>query len=129
MINTEQLPILAQADIVVCGGGTAGVFAAVAAAEQGADVLLIEQSGCVGGTAVGGLVTPMMSLRLPKDVSCSYLVKRLGEQRYADPTVLGYELEQLCLEAGVKILYHMTLCHAVTEDHLRLQAGNGPRPG
>ena len=116
MINTEQLPILAQADIVVCGGGTAGVFAAVAAAEQGADVLLIEQSGCVGGTAVGGLVTPMMSLRLPKDVSCSYLVKRLGEQRYADPTVLGYELEQLCLEAGVKILYHMTLCHAVTED-------------
>lgn len=116
MIRIDSLPILAQADVVVCGGGTAGVFAAVAAAEQGAKVLLLEQSGCVGGTAVGGLVTPMMSLRLPKDVTCSYLTKRLGESRWADPTVLGYQLEQLCLDAGVEILYHMTLCHAVTEE-------------
>ena len=115
MIQVNSLPILARADVVVCGGGTAGVFAAVAAAEQGAKVLLLEQSGCVGGTAVGGLVTPMMSLRLPRDVTCSYLSKRLGNRRYADPTVLGYELEQLCLDAGVEIIYHMTLCHAVTE--------------
>lgn len=115
MIQTQALPVIAQADVVVCGGGTAGVFAAVAAAEQGAKVLLLEQAGCVGGLAVGGLVTPMMSLRLPKDVTCSYLNKRMGEKRYTDPTVLGFELEQLCLRAGVELLYQMTVVHAHRE--------------
>lgn len=113
MINHEKLPILAKSDIVVCGGGTAGVFAAVAAAEQGVKVLLLEQTGCVGGTAVQGLVTPMMSLRLPEDVTCSYLSRRMGAARNNDPLVLGWELEQLCIDAGVELLYHVTLCGAV----------------
>lgn len=36
-------------DVLVCGGGTAGVFAAIAAARQGANTLLIERSFVVGG--------------------------------------------------------------------------------
>lgn len=116
MIRIDSLPILAEAEVVVCGGGTAGAFAAIAAAEQGASVLLVEQTGCVGGTAVNGLVTPLMSLRLPEDVTCSYLSERLGNRRAADPAVLGHTLERMCLDAGVKLLYHATLCHAVTED-------------
>lgn len=120
MIDAVNLPLLAEADLVVCGGGTAGVFAAVAAAEAGADVLLLEQSGCVGGTAVNALVTPMMSLRLPGDVSCSYLSRRMGSARNSDPLVLGYVLEQMCLEAGVRLLYHVTLCDAIREgDQIR----------
>lgn len=115
MINYGELPVLAESDVVVCGGGTAGVFAAVAAAEQGARVLLLEQTGCVGGTAVAGLVTPMMSLRLPKDVHCSYLSRRMGTERNSDPLVLGWKLERMCVKAGVEILYHVTLCGAVRE--------------
>lgn len=114
-MELSKLPLLAEADVVVCGGGTAGVFAAIAAAEGGARVVLLEQQGCVGGAAVGALVTPMMSLRLPKDVRCSYIARRLRHDRYADPVTLGMELEQWCLEAGVEILYHVTLCHALTE--------------
>lgn len=116
MTGFENLPIYAEAEVVVCGGGTAGVFAAIAAAEQGADVLLLEQSGAVGGTAVGGLVTPMMSLRLPEDVTCSYLSQRMGNVRNYDPLLLGWELEKMCLAAGVNILYHVTLCHALREN-------------
>ena len=41
-------------DVVVCGGGTAGVFAAVAAARQGAKTAVIEQKGYVGGIAAEG---------------------------------------------------------------------------
>ncbi len=116
MMDYETLPILAESDIIVCGGGTAGVFAAVAAAEAGADVLLLEQSGCVGGTAVNGLVTPMMSLRLPEDVACSYLSRRLNSSRNNDPLILGWQLEQLCVNSGVRLLYHVTLCDAIRED-------------
>ncbi len=42
-------------DVVVAGGGTAGIVAAIAAARMGSRTLLVEQNGFVGGTAVMGL--------------------------------------------------------------------------
>ena len=50
-----------KTDILVVGGGPAGVCAAIAAARQGAQVLLIEQSGSCGGMATMGLVGPFMT--------------------------------------------------------------------
>jgi hypothetical protein len=47
-------------DIIVVGGGLTGVAAAVAAAREGADVLLIERYGYAGGMATAGLVNPFM---------------------------------------------------------------------
>ena len=41
-------------DVVVCGGGTAGCFAAIAAAREGAKTLLIERSFVVGGMLTVG---------------------------------------------------------------------------
>jgi len=41
-------------DVVVCGGGTAGVFAAIAAAREGASTLLIERTFSVGGMLTVG---------------------------------------------------------------------------
>ncbi len=41
-------------DVVVAGGGTAGVIAAIAAARQGAKTMLVERKGYVGGTVVEG---------------------------------------------------------------------------
>lgn len=43
-------------DVLVCGGGPAGVAAAVAAARQGAKTLLVERFGCLGGVATNSLV-------------------------------------------------------------------------
>ena len=41
-------------DVVVCGGGTAGVFAALAAARNGAKTAVVENKGYVGGIATEG---------------------------------------------------------------------------
>lgn len=49
----KKLPIR-RYDVVVAGGGTAGVFAALAAARQGAKTMLIESKGYCGGIAVEG---------------------------------------------------------------------------
>ncbi len=49
----RQLPVR-QFDVVVAGGGTAGVVAAIAAARQGAKTMLIERKGYTGGTAAEG---------------------------------------------------------------------------
>src|SRR5690242_16202426 len=49
----RKLPVR-TVDVVVAGGGTAGVVAAVAAARQGARTMLVESKGYVGGTVVEG---------------------------------------------------------------------------
>ena len=46
--------VVDEADVVVAGGGTAGCVAAIAAARNGADVLLIERSGTLGGMMTTG---------------------------------------------------------------------------
>lgn len=48
-------------DVLVVGGGVAGIAAAVCAARHGAKVILAERDGCLGGTASVGLVGPFMS--------------------------------------------------------------------
>ena len=52
----RQLSVVAEADVVVAGGGPGGLPAAIAAARHGAHVLLIERYGFLGGLATAGLV-------------------------------------------------------------------------
>ena len=53
----KKVPVTAEADVLVIGGGPAGFAAAVCAARQGARTVLIEQSGAVGGAATTGLMS------------------------------------------------------------------------
>lgn len=57
----QELPIYKEVDVLVAGAGPAGVGAAVAAARNGADTLVIEANGCVGGMATMGGVGPFMT--------------------------------------------------------------------
>jgi hypothetical protein len=50
----RRTPVIAEADVVVVGGGTAGIGAALAAARQGARTVLVEQLPNLGGTMVAG---------------------------------------------------------------------------
>lgn len=55
--QARELPVTASVDVLVLGAGPAGVAAAVSAARQGADTLLIEQMGEVGGIATEGMMS------------------------------------------------------------------------
>lgn len=55
-VPASEVEVLAEADVVVCGGGCAGVAAAVAAARHGASVVLLERWPSVGGMATNALV-------------------------------------------------------------------------
>ncbi len=58
----RDTPVLAETQVLVVGGGSAGVSAAVAAAREGADVMLVERYGQLGGLATGGLIILLLTL-------------------------------------------------------------------
>jgi FAD dependent oxidoreductase len=52
----REIPVFAETDVLVIGGGPAGTAAAIAASKLGADVMLVERYNHLGGLSTGGLV-------------------------------------------------------------------------
>ncbi|MCE5240428.1 FAD-dependent oxidoreductase [bacterium] len=112
-------------DVVVCGGGTAGSCAAIAAARGGAKTLLVEQFGFLGGSQTGALVVPYMSYHAGGQQLITGMHQEIIDRLAAWPggcrssafnyELLKYVLEDMTLEAGVELLYHTFLAEAVTE--------------
>jgi glycine/D-amino acid oxidase-like deaminating enzyme len=61
------LPVFADVDVTVVGGGAAGVAAAATAARHGRSTLLIERYGFCGGAAVGGMSGTICGMYLASD--------------------------------------------------------------
>ncbi|MBR3934049.1 MAG: FAD-dependent oxidoreductase [Clostridia bacterium] len=57
----KEIPYYGHFDVVVLGGGPAGVCAAIEGAEAKKSVLLVESTGMLGGMATSGLVGPFMT--------------------------------------------------------------------
>ncbi|HYY24192.1 MAG TPA: FAD-dependent oxidoreductase [Candidatus Udaeobacter sp.] len=62
--RTAQLA--AESDVLVVGGGPAGLGAALGAANAGAKIILAERYGFLGGNATAALVMPLMSFHTQK---------------------------------------------------------------
>lgn len=61
-LPARDVPVVADVDVLVVGGGAAGIAASVAAARLGARTLLVERYGAVGGMATGGLIILLLTL-------------------------------------------------------------------
>ena len=120
---SHRIPVVASADVVVVGGGAAGFAAAVSAARQGADVILVEKANFLGGLWTGGLVLPVLATYArAKDMSwqravggiCVEVCDELlangwavnPEKPCADPEAAKYLLEKKMKEAGVRVIYN-----------------------
>lgn len=117
----REINVFAEAEVVVVGGGPAGVTAAIAAAREGAATILVERYGHLGGMATGGLV--LMINQFPPGQCQEWLAKlekvggahdlaktrEPGMMRHAimvDPELLKCILNNMALEAEVKQLLH-----------------------
>ena len=139
-IYRKELPLLWDADVIVVGSGSAGMTAAIAAARNGADTILVERYGFPGGTSTQvldtfyGFYTPgsvayKVVGGIPDDV-----VGRLKAHGAAferpnsfgagtgvtyDPMLLRVVWEQMAQESGVRLLYH-SFCTDVLMDGDRI---------
>ena len=100
--ETLQTPVAYECDVLVAGGGIAGVSAAVAAARQGAKVILLEKQFLLGGLATAGLITIYLPLCDGKGHQVSF---GLAEELFRLSIKYGHEakypsawLEQQCKE-------------------------------
>lgn len=128
---SRQTPVFAEVDVLVCGGGVAGVAAALCAARKGADVLLLERYGYLGGLATGGLVITVPPLdngfctevRLALEAARTYQVcENLGDDPSVDgliavdPEVLKQTLVTMLQGAGVRLLLHSYVAQALADE-------------
>ncbi len=65
---SRELPVIAEADVLVIGGGPGGIGAAVAAARNGAKTILVERFGSFGGTWTAGLLSAIMPFPFVKGI-------------------------------------------------------------
>jgi hypothetical protein len=85
----RKIEVCREADVVVVGGGPGGIGSALSAARSGADTVLVERYGHLGGMATGGLVTIIPNL---SDISgeqqitgiCQELINRLDAMGATD---------------------------------------------
>ena len=106
----KKLPVY-RFDVVVAGGGTAGVIAAVAAARNGASVALIEAKGYVGGTMLEGGTTLHSFFTLGKYYgreSCQ-IVKGLAQELIDRLVAVGGSTGHLKDDIGIDYDEHCTL--------------------
>ena len=119
----HDLPVRVDADVIVCGGGPAGVAAAVAAARAGARTRLFEIHGCLGGVWTAGLLTYIFDFDKP---GLTREILRKLDQRDArrganrdrfvyEPEEMKLLLEEMCMAAGVKALLHTRVAAAYRE--------------
>ncbi len=129
-----------NADVLIVGGGAAGVAAAVTAARQGLKVTLVERYGFCGGGAVAGLSGTICGMyeasddpdAPPKQVVLGFLDEfaakmterggltppvRYGKTftRVHDPLVWRETADAMLREAGVHVLLHTTVTEVLTE--------------
>ncbi len=90
-------------DVLVVGGGPAGIGAALMAARAGCKTLLVERYGRLGGMAVQALVGPLMGSVRSKLVDD--IVERIGGRR-VDYEFVDLKYAELLLQAGCQVLLH-----------------------
>jgi len=53
---TKKIPVIAETEVLVVGGGPAGISAALGAARAGVDVMIVERYGCFGGVITQAMI-------------------------------------------------------------------------
>lgn len=138
-----KVPVIGSYDLIVAGGGPAGLCAAIAAGRKGLNVLLIERYGFLGGAAANTMVNPFMPTfagdnqiikglfkeivdrMIERDgaIDPKYIKQNTGFSGFCvwphahvtpfDNEIYKFVVMELALEANVQLLLHSYICDCV----------------
>ncbi|MDE2953353.1 MAG: FAD-dependent oxidoreductase [Gemmatimonadota bacterium] len=129
--DKRNIPIVEDVDVVVCGGGPAGIAAAIACARQGARTRLIELHGSLGGVWTTGALSwiidsankpgIMAEITSRLDARDARRLRAQGGKNYAyDVEEMKLLLDEMCVEAGVEIRLLTRVVGAARDSENRL---------
>ena len=122
----RQLPVYADVDVLVLGAGPAGWAAAVSAARQGADTLIIEATSDIGGVATSGLMSHwtgntfggIYEEMVDRTVNKYGANPKLDDnemRKYIDHETMKTRAIEMLEEAGAKILLYTSACDVIMD--------------
>ena len=103
----------ADYDVIVAGGGPAGIGAGYTAAKRGAKTLVLEKSGRLGGMAVSAMVSPF-SMATQSPIATA-IAKKIGFGHSVDFHMADVRAYELLKEAGADVMLHADVLGPVME--------------
>ena len=130
MFDSLDVPVFDRADIVVAGGGPAGIAASLAATRLGKSVILLEQTGSAGGMSTNALVPAIISRWDGVRTLCGNLCDSIVDEctremglpksnpgwQEVDAEILRRLYDRRLVEAGVKLYYMMRAADVVLKN-------------
>ena len=130
-LQNSSLPLNRDYDVIVCGGGPAGVTAAIAAAREGAKTLLLESTGMLGGMATAGMVNAWtagwdgfrhihggLSGRIIEEIRQHTRAATTPQQKWmpVEYEWLKLLLDKMVTESGADVLFYSHVCGVEMDD-------------
>ena len=127
-VKEQGMPCVADVDVLVCGGGPAGIGAALCASREGASVMIVEMGGCLGGIATAGMMSHWGGESSSKvmqeifvrsremDLGYSWIDENNPGKNSIPHDIQMIVLEEMMQEECVKILYYSMVCDAIVEN-------------
>ena len=130
--SQKEVPVLDEVDVVVAGAGPAGIAAALAAAETGGKVMLLERHASPGGMATAALMSWFGGFYNGRELVIRGIAEKVimaikeyegakGDLNEAwvgvDPEVMKIVAVDMLQRAGVKMLFHTWVSSAVMADN------------
>ncbi|HMB65425.1 MAG TPA: FAD-dependent oxidoreductase, partial [Patescibacteria group bacterium] len=138
----KKTPIVGDYDVLVVGGSQTGVTAAIAAARQGMEVMLVERFGFLGGQSIYSMVVQwekrgfinnlgaVTTKGIPKEIK-DRIIKRGGSdglwktepgceemrggEEWLNPEAIKVTLIEMCQEEGIELLFHTTAVDTIVQ--------------
>ncbi|MEK6796888.1 MAG: FAD-dependent oxidoreductase, partial [Spirochaetota bacterium] len=134
IVPEKKVPVAYECDVLVVGGGPAGIAAAVSAARHGAKTLLVERWPSVGGQATNALVNIWHTSDRKKQVIFGLVqevIERAGpvmhrlphypersETHEFEPSGMRVVFHQLLEDAGVRTICHLAAVESIIENNI-----------
>jgi hypothetical protein len=126
-----KIPVIKEVDVLVVGGGPAGVAAAFASARMGAKTLIVEQFNCLGGVATAGghghtclyssygkneRVVGGIPFEMARQVKAAGYGTHNNSEADFEVEGMKIVLDKMAEDAGVELLYHTFFSESLVEN-------------